>query len=211
MRVSLKYALWLLAALPLTQGCDQKTSQTPQPQVLAPPIVDTPPPKPATVSTADLPPVVIGNTQPAPATTAQAPPPEPPKKTVRKPKKSAPPPAPAQAAAPAAPDTAKQETAKADTAPPSPSGAEPSSGVSAIGTLSGGAPGTLRYETEQTIADTEKGVNGITRTLSDSEAKTAAQIHEFLKQAREALTTGDVDGAHTLAQKAKVLLEELKQ
>ena len=33
--------------------------------------------------------------------------------------------------------------------------------------------------------------------------KTAAQIREFLKQARQALTSGDVDGAHTLAVKAK--------
>jgi hypothetical protein len=59
------------------------------------------------------------------------------------------------------------------------------------------------------IRATEKGVNSITRRLSDSETKTAAQIHEFLKQAREALTSGDVDGAATLAKKAKVLLAEL--
>jgi hypothetical protein len=61
------------------------------------------------------------------------------------------------------------------------------------------------------INATEKGVNGITRSLNDSETKTAAQIHEFLKQAREALATGDVDGALTLAKKAKVLLAELNQ
>jgi hypothetical protein len=30
-----------------------------------------------------------------------------------------------------------------------------------------------------------------------------------LKQAREAITAGDIDGAHTLADKAKVLLDEL--
>ena len=49
------------------------------------------------------------------------------------------------------------------------------------------------------IASTEKTLNGITRKLSDQEQKTAAQIREFLKQAREALTAGDVDGARTLA------------
>jgi predicted adenine nucleotide alpha hydrolase (AANH) superfamily ATPase len=69
----------------------------------------------------------------------------------------------------------------------------------------------LRTQTEDTITATEKGVNSITRTLTDSEVKTAAQIHEFLKQAREALNTDDVDGAHTLAMKAKVLLTELNQ
>jgi hypothetical protein len=83
--------------------------------------------------------------------------------------------------------------------------------VSAIGELSGGASGDQRSQTEEVINSTEKGVNGITRSLSDSEAKTAAQIHEFLKQAREALASGDVDGALTLAKKAKVLLNELNQ
>jgi len=55
------------------------------------------------------------------------------------------------------------------------------------------------------IATTERGLNGITRSLNEQEQKTAAQIREFLKQAREALATNDVDGAHTLAVKAKVL------
>jgi hypothetical protein len=54
-------------------------------------------------------------------------------------------------------------------------------------------------------------LNGLTRKLSGQEQKTAAQIREYLKQAREALISGDVDGAHTLAAKAKVLLSELNQ
>jgi pantothenate synthetase len=61
------------------------------------------------------------------------------------------------------------------------------------------------------IVATERGLSGINRTLSDAEQKTAEHIREFLKQARLALTTGDVDGASTLAAKAKVLLEELSQ
>jgi len=61
------------------------------------------------------------------------------------------------------------------------------------------------------IAATERGLNAITRKLSDQEQKTAAQIREFLKQARAALNSGDVDGAHTLAAKAKVLLGELSR
>ena len=46
---------------------------------------------------------------------------------------------------------------------------------------------------------------------SGSSFKTALQIHDFLKQAKEALLSGDVDGANTLARKAKVLLTELTQ
>ena len=189
MRISVKYACWLLTvlALPVLQGCDQKTPSQPT-QSLAPPIVDAPPPKPATVSTADLPPPVVGTTPPAtaPATQQAAAPAEPPKKPVHHPKK---------------PASTTTDTASNGPAP----------SVSAVGELSGGASGDLRSQTEGTIADTEKGVNAITRTLNDTETKTAAQIHEFLKQAKEALTSGDVDGAHTLAVKAKVLLAELNQ
>jgi hypothetical protein len=195
MRISVKYAIWLLALMPLAQGCDQKKpkAQT-QTQTLAPPIIDIPPSQPSTVSKADLPPPIIGDTQPKPAADDAAnKPPEPPKKPVHHPKKPATP-------APATPSPT-QEAASANPAP----------AVSAIGQLSGGASGDLRTTTEETINSTEKGVNGITRTLNDAEVKTAAQIHEFLKEAREALTTGDVDGAHTLANKAKVLLAELNQ
>jgi hypothetical protein len=84
-------------------------------------------------------------------------------------------------------------------------------GVSAIGELSSGEPSDMRLETLDWIAATERGLNGLGRTLSGQEQKTAAQIKEYLKQARDALNSGDVDGAHTLAAKAKVLLSELSQ
>jgi hypothetical protein len=81
--------------------------------------------------------------------------------------------------------------------------------VSAIGQLSSGDPADLRRETEESLAAIERGLNGIGRELNGQEEKTAAQIREFVKQARQALGSGDVDGAHTLAAKAKVLLNEL--
>ncbi|MDE3188383.1 MAG: hypothetical protein KGM96_12795 [Acidobacteriota bacterium] len=84
-------------------------------------------------------------------------------------------------------------------------------GVSAIGQLSSGDSGDLRQQTEDLIQSTERGLKAITRQLNSQEQKTAAQITEFLKQARSALGSGDVDGAHTLALKAKVLLSELSQ
>jgi hypothetical protein len=86
--------------------------------------------------------------------------------------------------------------------------AEPSE-VSAIGQLSSGDSSDLRGQTVDSITTTERGLNGIGRTLNDQEQKTATQIREYLKQARDALASGDVDGAHTLAAKAKVLLSEL--
>jgi len=86
-----------------------------------------------------------------------------------------------------------------------------SSEVSAIGQLSSGDPGSYRQQTEANIASIEHSLNGINRTLNDSDQKTADQIREFLKEAKTALASGDVDGAHTLATKAQVLLAALTQ
>jgi hypothetical protein len=83
--------------------------------------------------------------------------------------------------------------------------------VSAIGQLSSGEPSDLRVQTDQAIASTEHSLNSLGRSLKEPEKKTAAQIRAYLKQAREALITGDVDGAHTLVAKARVLLDELTQ
>jgi hypothetical protein len=83
--------------------------------------------------------------------------------------------------------------------------------VSAIGRLSSGDPSDLRQQTVDSIASIERSLNSIGSNLSDQDQHTAAQIREYLKQARDALASGDVDGAHTLAAKAKVLLGELSR
>jgi hypothetical protein len=84
-----------------------------------------------------------------------------------------------------------------------------SAGVSAIGQLSSGDLPAEWHETADSITATESGLNNIHRTLSTQERKTGAQIRQFLKQAKEALDSGDIDGAQTLVAKAKVLLKEL--
>ena len=84
-------------------------------------------------------------------------------------------------------------------------------GVSAIGQLSSGEPTRTYHESFELIAATERGLKEINRPLSDQEKKTASQIRQYLKQARQALNSGDVDGAATLAAKAQVLLRELTQ
>ncbi len=59
------------------------------------------------------------------------------------------------------------------------------------------------------MSETQQGLNGIKRSLSTEEKATAAQIRNYLKQAQQALDNGDTDGAHLLATKAKLLLDEL--
>jgi hypothetical protein len=85
----------------------------------------------------------------------------------------------------------------------------PTPGVSAIGELSSGDPANLRQQTEDSIAAIERGLNGISRNLNESEQKIVGHIREFVKQAKAALASGDVEGAHTLTAKAQVLLTEL--
>jgi hypothetical protein len=133
-----------------------------------------------------LPPSVITIPNPAPEPSAIEPPKPAPVPPIRH-KKHAPPP---------------NTTQQASIARPS---------ESAIGQLSSGNLSELWRQTADSIAATERGLNAIHRSLSDQEKKTATQIREFLKQAHAALNSGDVDGAHTLAVKAKVLLGEISQ
>jgi ribosomal protein S20 len=164
----------------LLTGCFHRKVQVAQNQPLPPPIEEAPPAKPEPAPT-NLPPPVV--TIPEQATQQQiAPPPEP----VKKPPKHRKP--------------ANTNTQVASAGPP------PS--VPAVGNLTTSDPNT-RQQTDASIEQTEKTLNGIGRKLNDQEQKTAAQIREFIKQARESLTAGDVDAAHTLATKAKVLLDEL--
>jgi hypothetical protein len=98
----------------------------------------------------------------------------------------------------------------AQSAPGNTQQAENESGeVPAIGTLSSGDPTDMRSETLVWITDTERGLKSIGRSLSGEEQKTVAQIRQYIRQARKALNSGDVEGAHTLAAKAKALLSEL--
>jgi hypothetical protein len=65
-----------------------------------------------------------------------------------------------------------------------------------------------RQQASDLIDSTQRGVNSL-HNLSGDQNKTVAQIRSFLDQAERALHNGDLDGAHTLATKAKTLLDEL--
>jgi hypothetical protein len=65
-----------------------------------------------------------------------------------------------------------------------------------------------RQQAADLIDSTQRGVNGL-HNLNGDQSKTVAQIRSFLDQAQRALHNGDLDGAHTLATKAKTLLDEL--
>jgi hypothetical protein len=91
--------------------------------------------------------------------------------------------------------------------------ATPPPSTSAIGLLSTGdvtAGAQTRQSTADLISSTESGLKNIKRLLeSATDQQTASQIQAFLQKAKAALDLNDLDGAHTLATKAKVLLDEL--
>jgi hypothetical protein len=200
----------------LCTGCSHKNPVTPQ-QAQAPPLQTgkgtLEPPK--TTQQAEKTETPLASPLPPPSAQSVPLPPPTPKK-VRKPKK--PKPAPADtpqvtAASPAGSQNSQGSTGSATaqaTSPPQLQTAATSN--SAIGHLTTGDSASgekTKHETADLIGATQQGLSSIKRSLSDEEKATAGQIHNYLKQAQQALENGDADGAHLLATKAKVLLDEL--
>jgi hypothetical protein len=184
MKLGARKVAWLLPLL--LSACVHNTNQS-QVQSLAPPIEDAPPPPPDTAP-ANLPaPVITIPKTDKPVVVVQEPPKQPPKHKKQPPKTT---PADSQAGQQVAANT-------------------PPSEVNAGGTFATPEKPDEKKLAEDSITEVEKGLNGIAHKLSETDEKTSLQIKEYLKEARAALNTGDVDGAKTLTVKAKALLSEL--
>src|SRR5271155_2879254 len=225
-----KHAVIALLAISIA-GCAEKKAKTAPPAQAQAPSMDAgkagalyPPPltqssaQPAQPAPAPAP--EVAQTEPAP------PPPPPPSDTGKTTSKHKSKPSAAKSASPPSSGTA----ASTDTAAPQP-GSTTSSGqsdtaatdvattgeppaASPIGQLStGDTAGQThpRKDTSDLITNTENGLNNIKHTLTPQEQETATQIRTFLNKAKQALGNEDLDGAYTLATKAKVLLDELNK
>lgn len=202
-------ALSLLVVL--CTGCPFRKASPPPPQAQAPPLqsgketLSPPKTEPQEKATSPL-------ASPLPPPSAQnvpLPPPPPPKKVRHRVKTTKPAETP-QTAAGAATTPGSQTTAQS-TVPQAPVAEHPAT-VSPIGQLTTGDSASgerTKHETADLIGGTQQGLNAIKRALSEEEKATAAQIRTFLKQAQQALDSGDNDGAHGWATKAKLLLDEL--
>jgi hypothetical protein len=197
-------------------GCSfHKSSPPPQAQAQAPPLqtgkgtLNAPTtaqqqPKSDTPLDSPLPPPSAQNVPLPPPT---------PKKVKHKPKPPAVKPAdtaqtPAAGGASQSPAAGSQASAQA-TPPAAPATVGTPSPIGQLTTGDSAMGEKAKRETADLIGGTEQGLSGIKRSLSTEEKVTAAQIRTFLKQAQQALDNGDTDGAHTLATKAKLLLDEL--
>ena len=215
-----KHAVFALLAISIA-GCGEKKVKTAPPVQAQAPSVDAgkagamyPPPLTSTQPQTEQPPAA------PPPTVATAPPPtEPP--APAKTKKS-------PTAHKTTKPTAKPDGTDSSAAPPLASDANGSgtgsSNVAANGEPAASTPigqlttgdvagqsSSTRKDTVDLINSTENGLNNIKRSLSSQEQETVSQIRTFLTKAKQALSGDDLEGAHTLATKAKVLLDELNK
>jgi ribosomal protein S20 len=83
----------------------------------------------------------------------------------------------------------------------------------AIGALTPG--GEMNPQTKQEAADlitsSEKRLNALPTQKAEEEKAQVSKVKNFLKDAQDALKTGDAEGAKTLATKAKLLLDDLEK
>jgi hypothetical protein len=66
-------------------------------------------------------------------------------------------------------------------------------------------------QTQQLITVTENKLKKLSTRQQTDHKDAVSQVSSFLSQARQALSMNDVVGAQTLANKAKILVEELSQ
>jgi hypothetical protein len=81
---------------------------------------------------------------------------------------------------------------------------------SPIGELSAGGDSTpqTHQEADDLIASCEKGLKALPQSASGQQGQ-IRKVQYFLRQAKQALKTGDAEGAKTLATKAKLLMDDL--
>lgn len=183
-------------------GCHRKAEPVVPPPQAQIPIISTMPPLPGPV----LSPVVLGEAKPAPPVVAAAPPPEPAKKKVRVHRRRA---ARKSGAGTSPTDTASAAAAGAGT----PVGTPATDGsASPIGQLSAEDTNVNPKQAEQTrhlIEATRKRLKHLSSSQQAARKDDIAAINAFLAQAKQALNSNDLVGAETLANKAKILMDEL--
>jgi ribosomal protein S20 len=59
------------------------------------------------------------------------------------------------------------------------------------------------------IAANERRLSGLPTHKVEAEKSQLSKVRNFQKQAQDALSTGDTEGAKTLATKAKLLLDDI--
>ncbi|MGA7706664.1 MAG: hypothetical protein WCD77_02660 [Acidobacteriaceae bacterium] len=179
-------------------GCHRKPERAlPPPHAQAPTIIPAP-----TLPMFSPKPGILAQAQPTPPVT---PPPvaPPPKKHAAKVRHHRPP---SKDETPSD-STEPQPTAESATAPSAP-------GTAVIGQLSADDASATPADAAQTkhlIDETENKLKKLSAQQQAEHKDSVAQVASFLAQARQALNMNDLVGAQTLANKAKILVDELSK
>jgi hypothetical protein len=124
------------------------------------------------------------------------------------------------ASAAARPKREKKRTTKTPTVPmvvqapdATPVESEAAAKDAAVGALTGGGETNpqARQEAADLIASIEKRLNALPTQMTDEEKTQINKVRNFWRDAQSALTSGDAEGAKTLATKAKLLLDDLEK
>ena len=91
--------------------------------------------------------------------------------------------------------------------------APPSPEETAIGALTAGGEASpqTKQEAADLITSSEKRLNALPAQKAEDEKAQVSKVKNFLKDAQEALKSGDAEGAKTLATKAKLLLDDMEK
>jgi len=116
------------------------------------------------------------------------------------------------AAAAASPHRERRRLApRSSTAPAEEAAPEPMTDEAAIGDLTAGGAANpqAQHEAASLIHTIQLRLNGLSPQVARRQRSQVNRVRNFWKQAQEALRSGDVEGATTLATKAKLLLDDL--
>ena len=114
-----------------------------------------------------------------------------------------PPPAPPRRRAPAAPkESEPPQVANNDAA-----------AALAIGAISAGGDDTTHtaQQAQDLINSVLKRLSAVSSQLAAAQKREVREVRNFLDQAQKALKSGDSEGAHTLATKARLLMDEVEK
>lgn len=83
--------------------------------------------------------------------------------------------------------------------------------ISPLGELSAGGNTTPQTQQDafELISSSERRLSRLSSTVARQQQAQLRKVRYFLKQAKQALSTGDAEGAKTLATKAKLLLDDV--
>ncbi|WP_035348383.1 hypothetical protein [Edaphobacter aggregans] len=97
--------------------------------------------------------------------------------------------------------------------PPAEAPAQTAAEVTAIGALSSGGDSNshAQQEAADLIGSIDKRLSALPAQKAEAEKAQISKVRNFQRQAQEALTSGDLEGAKTLATKAKLLLDDLEK